>query len=197
MNCSSQRMMRGRYSANEPPRMRSGYPEGELSRMRSGCPERDPARMRSECTEREPARLRSGCTEREPARMRSGCTEREPVTMKDECPEKESSGTRRKRSCPERDCSCSMEIPTGSRRQLLNFIDEVSFGVYEALLFLDTHPENQEAMNFFREHNRLRNLALEKYAEMYGPLTISTADDTACSSWEWMSQPWPWEGGDC
>lgn len=87
------------------------------------------------------------------------------------------------------------DIPMGSRKQLLSYIDEVSFAVYETLLFLDTHPDDQNALRFFREHNRKRNQALKKYAEMYGPLTISTADDTASTSWEWMSQPWPWEGG--
>lgn len=90
-----------------------------------------------------------------------------------------------------------LDIPTGSRMQLLCFINEVSFAVYEALLYLDTHPEDQEAMRFFREHNEKRERALKEYARMYGPLTISTADDAASSSWEWMCQPWPWEGGDC
>lgn len=89
------------------------------------------------------------------------------------------------------------DMPTGSRMQLLCFINEVSFAVYEALLYLDTHPDDQEAMCFFKEHNEKRERALKEYARMYGPLTISTADDAASSSWEWMCQPWPWEGGDC
>lgn len=91
----------------------------------------------------------------------------------------------------------SIEIPTGSRKELFCFINEVSFAAYEALLYLDTHPTDQEAMQFFREHNHLRNRALEEYARLYGPLTISTASEHESSCWEWMTQPWPWEGGDC
>lgn len=89
------------------------------------------------------------------------------------------------------------EIPTENRRQLLNFIDEVSFTVYETLLYLDTHPTDQEAIGFFNKYNRLREHALEEYARLYGPLTISTANDRESQSWEWMNQPWPWEGGNC
>lgn len=94
-------------------------------------------------------------------------------------------------------CVRSVEIPTGSRKQLFCFINEVSFAVYEALLYLDTHPNDQEAMEYFREYNHLRNRALQEYARLYGPLTISTANDHESRCWEWMNQPWPWEGGDC
>lgn len=91
----------------------------------------------------------------------------------------------------------SSEIPTENRRQLLNFIDEVSFTVYETLLYLDTHPTDQEAIGFFDKYNRLREHALKEYARLYGPLTISAANDRESQSWEWMNQPWPWEGGNC
>lgn len=89
------------------------------------------------------------------------------------------------------------EIPTENRRQLLNFIDEVSFTIYETLLYLDTHPNDQEALQFFHKYNRLREHALKEYARLYGPLTISTANDRESQNWEWMNQPWPWEGGNC
>lgn len=84
-----------------------------------------------------------------------------------------------------------------SKGQLLTHIDEVSFAVYEALLFLDTHPENQEALSFFRENNRKRNAALRVYERSFGPLTIRHAGDSRSRSWQWVEQPWPWEGGNC
>ena len=37
--------------------------------------------------------------------------------------------------------------------------------------------------------------ALKEYARLYGPLTIDTANDTCSRRWEWVMQPWPWEGG--
>jgi spore coat protein JB len=90
-------------------------------------------------------------------------------------------------------------IPNGSRRELFCFINEISFAAYDALLFLDTHPFDQEALRYFQEKNDLRNQALKLYSDSYGPLTIATADDCSSNSWEWMMQPWPWEveGGAC
>ena len=65
------------------------------------------------------------------------------------------------------------------REMLLKKINEVSFAVDDILLFLDTHPDCQEA--------------LSEYARLYGPLTIDTADDSCSRSWEWIQQPFPWE----
>lgn len=90
-----------------------------------------------------------------------------------------------------------MEIPTGNRRRLLCFINEVSFAVDETLLYLDTHPDCEEALRYFHRYNQLRNRALAKYEQEYGPLVIASANDSCSRSWEWMSQPWPWEGGMC
>ncbi len=81
-----------------------------------------------------------------------------------------------------------------SREQLLNMVNEVSFAVDDIKLYLDTHPEDEEALAFFKENVRIRNAALKKYAAQYGPLTIDTGDDTCSRQWDWVMQPWPWEG---
>ena len=36
-------------------------------------------------------------------------------------------------------------------------------------LYLDTHPEDEDALAFFREKVELRKEALKQYAEQYGP----------------------------
>lgn len=98
-------------------------------------------------------------------------------------------------------CTCEedwkQEVPTGNQKKLLCYIDEVSFAVYDALLYLDTHPNDDAALHYFNRHNMKRNFALEEYAKAYGPLNIGTMDDDAGRSWEWACQPWPWEGGNC
>lgn len=96
--------------------------------------------------------------------------------------------------CPD---NWRQNVPTGNRRQLLSYINEVSFGAYEALLFLDTHPDCMEAMQYFQEHNEKRNFALKEYARLYGPLNLANIDSDCEMSWEWVNQPWPWEGGNC
>ena len=87
--------------------------------------------------------------------------------------------------------------PMTKREALIKKIATYQFAAHDLQLYLDTHPTDQEAMEFFRQHNHLRNRALEEYARLYGPLTISTANEHESSCWEWMNQPWPWEGGDC
>ena len=82
-----------------------------------------------------------------------------------------------------------------NRMQLLHWINTISFTVNEMTLYMDTHPEDKEALEYFNHHNELRKQALEAYAQQYGPLTI---DSMACdNSWKWASQPMPWEGEVC
>lgn len=76
-----------------------------------------------------------------------------------------------------------------SREKLLAWIDQVSFAVVEMNLYLDTHPEDEDALAFFREKVALRKEALKQYAEQYGPLTIDTANDRMSRSFEWVMQP--------
>lgn len=80
-----------------------------------------------------------------------------------------------------------------NKENLLAWIDQVSFAVNEMNLYLDTHPEDEEAMAFFREKLKMRREALETYARYFGPLTIDTANDNMSRSFEWVQQPWPWE----
>lgn len=82
-----------------------------------------------------------------------------------------------------------------SKAQLLKYISEVSFAVTDIALYLDTHPEDKEALAYFKEHSKKRNEALKEYAQCYGPITVDTANDAQCDSWEWVNQPWPWEDG--
>lgn len=98
------------------------------------------------------------------------------------------------------DCSCSTQRPVPqqlSKSQMLQYINEVSFAVNDILLYLDTHPCDHAALAYYEEHVAMRKAALDDYAKYFGPLTVDTADLTHCNAWEWVMQPWPWEGGSC
>lgn len=84
-----------------------------------------------------------------------------------------------------------------SREALLSQIDEVSFAAYDTMLYLDTHQEDETAMEYYREMIRRRREALSEYGRQYGPLTAECASATADGCWQWAHQPWPWEGGRC
>ncbi len=77
---------------------------------------------------------------------------------------------------------------------MLRKIDQISFVVQDTLLYLDTHPEDEEALAFFKEYSAMRNEALESYAKEFGPLLIDNVATSGADYWNWINQPWPWEG---
>ena len=84
-----------------------------------------------------------------------------------------------------------------SRQELLHVINVASFSVDDVKLFLDTHPDNQEALAYFREYSNLRNQSLEEYSHFFGPLTIDPANVSCSDYWKWINEPWPWQEGGC
>ncbi len=85
-------------------------------------------------------------------------------------------------------CPCSQM----SQGQLLEWIFLTKFACVDSSLYLDTHPEDQEALDYFQEYNRLYNEAMDLYAKTYGPLTIAHAK--SCGTyWNWVNMPWPWQ----
>ena len=82
-----------------------------------------------------------------------------------------------------------------NQQQLLHWIDMVSFAVVDMTEYLDTHPHDEKALEYFNHYEYLRRSALRAYGEKYGPLTIDTAYPE--KHWTWSMQPLPWEGGNC
>ena len=83
-----------------------------------------------------------------------------------------------------------------TRKQMLDWVNMVSFAVTEANLYLDTHPGDPAALSYFQEYSRLRNQALNDFSALVGPQTADTARAKK-HTWVWVSEPWPWEGGAC
>lgn len=83
------------------------------------------------------------------------------------------------------------------RTELLNHINAVSFAVDEVKLYLDTHPQDPDALAYFEKYSRMRNQAMKEYAMNFGPLTIDTATASCSEYWKWINEPWPWQEGGC
>ena len=83
-----------------------------------------------------------------------------------------------------------------SRKELMDKINEYSFAMNEANLFLDTHPYDTDALAYFQKYRELRVDAVKEYAKYYAPLAI---DYAVCDKtpWSWVNEPWPWEGVEC
>lgn len=81
------------------------------------------------------------------------------------------------------------------KRELLDWINVVSFAVDDVKLYLDTHPCDQEALAYFEEYQKQRCFAIKEYAKYYGPLTMDSME--AGQQWRWIQDPWPWQEGGC
>ncbi len=79
--------------------------------------------------------------------------------------------------------------------KLFQWINMVSFAVNDIVLYLDTHPTDQEALAYFNHFREVRKKALKEYEDNFGPLTLDTAKPA--QMWSWATQPMPWEGGYC
>ena len=71
-------------------------------------------------------------------------------------------------------------------------INEASFAVDEAVLFLDTHPDCAQAMQYYQSAVGARKAAMDAYQSRFGPLLV---DDVIGNTWTWVTEKWPWEGG--
>lgn len=77
------------------------------------------------------------------------------------------------------------------RKKLMQYIEEVSFAMDDLILYLDTHPKDQNALNYYEKLRVLRQQAVNSYTDNFGPLTFRNVKN--CNDWAWVNQPWPWE----
>lgn len=78
-----------------------------------------------------------------------------------------------------------------NQKELLQHISEVSFMIDDITLYLDTHPECQEAMEEYCKYKNMRMSALHEYSEQYGALNRYQVNPD--DYWCWVNRPWPWE----
>ena len=72
---------------------------------------------------------------------------------------------------------------------------EYGFVLDDAILFLDTHPDDPEALAYYRKMREAYQEAYLEYVANIGPLMITDVDPE--KGWSWLDDPWPWEGGMC
>ena len=77
--------------------------------------------------------------------------------------------------------------------ELMNLINKLSFALDDTRLFLDTHPDNQEALEYFERTVHLRNRAVNDYTAKYGPVNQYVLNTS--QGYNWNSCPLPWNGG--
>lgn len=83
--------------------------------------------------------------------------------------------------------------PQMNQKDLFGWVSALGFCAYDMLLYLDTHPKDEEALDYFNQCNELFLSAKRTYEERFEPLTAFT--DMSLTCWKWNTAPMPWEGG--
>ena len=81
------------------------------------------------------------------------------------------------------------------RMELPGQIRRLGFVLYDLILFLDTHPQDEGAMALYEECLQKYKSARKEYAGFYGPLTAFDEKNDGDTCWSWGQAPMPWEGG--
>lgn len=75
--------------------------------------------------------------------------------------------------------------------ELFRTIQIYDFVIHDTALYLDTHPTDQIALEYFDKMRDLYRKAVEVYTANYGPITIE--DVNIENNWTWIEKPWPWQ----
>ncbi|MCD8376169.1 MAG: spore coat protein CotJB [Oscillospiraceae bacterium] len=76
----------------------------------------------------------------------------------------------------------------------LTELQTLEFVLQELVLYLDTHPDDQEAFALFQQYAALEQECRQRYQSRFGPLTANAA--AARSRYTWNRGPWPWNETD-
>ena len=70
-------------------------------------------------------------------------------------------------------------------------LQTLAFALHELALYLDTHRNDKEALQLYRQYQMIYHEGMMKYAEAYGPMNHMMPSDTP--GYAWLDDPWPWE----
>ena len=78
-------------------------------------------------------------------------------------------------------------------KKLSDAVAALRFALIDLALFLDTHPDDADALRLFSEYNRQLAGLEEQYNARIGPLTMRDVGNS--DTWTWGETPLPFEGG--
>ncbi|MGJ9386132.1 spore coat protein CotJB [Salipaludibacillus sp. CF4.18] len=75
---------------------------------------------------------------------------------------------------------------------MMEELQTVDFVLVELTLYLDTHPNDYDAINQFNEYSHARQTLKIKFEELFGPLQ-QYGNSYSGYPWNWDDPPWPWQ----
>ncbi|MDB5054797.1 MAG: spore coat protein CotJB [Bacilli bacterium] len=71
-------------------------------------------------------------------------------------------------------------------------LQAIDFVLVELNLYLDTHPNDPNALQQFNDHSKTRQQLAAQFEMNYGPL-MQFGHSYSQNGWKWNSPPWPWQ----
>lgn len=78
------------------------------------------------------------------------------------------------------------------RRSLMKSIYEIGFSLDDTILYLDTHPSDQNALDYYHNLHREYHELVKMYTQTFGPLLAKDVKND--NYFSWVNRPMPWEG---
>ena len=69
----------------------------------------------------------------------------------------------------------------------------LGFALHELALYLDTHRDDREALELYRQYQRIYHDGIMEYSQTHGPM--SHGIPSRQEGYAWLDDPWPWEYG--
>ena len=78
-----------------------------------------------------------------------------------------------------------------SRDEMLKKITELDFYIIDLHLYLNTHPDDAEAIAMYNDCVKHVKELREQYSELFGMLLANNC--TSKKPWQWIETPCPWQ----
>ena len=79
-----------------------------------------------------------------------------------------------------------------TRVELITKIQELGFACVDMNLYLDSHPEDKNAINIYNSLGVQFKQAICAYEKRYGPF-MNFGHSTSTCPFKWIEDPWPWQ----
>lgn len=76
--------------------------------------------------------------------------------------------------------------------KLLHELQAVDFVLVELNLYLDTHPNDEQAIHQYNQFSMRRHELANQFEMSYGPLK-HFGQSSSRYPWQWIESPWPWQ----
>lgn len=70
-------------------------------------------------------------------------------------------------------------------------LQALAFAIQELALYLDTHRDDQDALELYRDYQDMYDRCRTAYQKSNGPLNHAKVTDG--KRYAWLDDPWPWE----